>query len=109
VKWAEQLLVPVPRPGYITCSVLGLYKELPSALVWYAHKAGTLDISTEDFIRLIKQFISHNLEIAWGLCFHCLPLSLNPASNDAQIKIGALLLIFKNLGGGWGCVCVCCF
>lgn len=69
VKWAEQLLVPVSCPGYITCSVLGLCKQLPCALMWHTHKTGTLDIPTEGFIHVIKQFISHNMEIALGLCF----------------------------------------
>lgn len=75
-------------PDYVTRGVLGLYKQPPCALLWDSHTTGTLNVSTKDLISLIKQFIAHNMEIALGLCFHYLPLSLNPTSNSAQIKVG---------------------
>lgn len=75
-------------PDYVTRGVPGLYKQPPCALLWDSHTTGTLNVSTKDLISLIKQFIAHNMEIALGLCFHYLPLSLNPTSNSAQIKVG---------------------
>lgn len=78
------LLVPVPCLGYVTYSVLGLHKQL-------LHNTGTLD---KDFIHVIKQRISNNLEIALGWCFPCLPLSLNSASNSAQMEDGVFSLFF---------------
>lgn len=78
-------------------SAPGLFWALGAAAPCPTHKAETSDLSPEHVTHGIKQFISQNVETALGLCFPCFPLSPDPASSDAQISGGVLLLIWEQL------------